>query len=91
MVKNGGNSFIFAQGILTKAVNVAPPTGPTYDITFVNVDGSQSVQTVNEGEVAIPPTGVNTEDRTFVSWPTVSEATTTQVIMPLLSQMILRS
>ncbi|EDM29222.1 iduronate-2-sulfatase [Lentisphaera araneosa HTCC2155] len=75
MVKNGGGSYIFAQEAFSlKAVNVAPPTGPTYDITFVNVDGSQTVQTVNEGEVAVPPLGTNTADKTFVSWPTVLEA-----------------
>ena len=75
MVKNGGGSYIFAQEAFSlKAVNVAPPTGSTYDITFVNVDGSQSVQTVNEGEVAVPPLGTNTADKTFVSWPTVLEA-----------------
>ena len=46
----------------------------TYAITFVNVDGSETVQTVAEN-VATPPAGVNTDTRTFTGWPTVAPAT----------------
>ena len=52
-----------------------PTTINTYDITFINVDNSQTVQTVNENEVATPPDGVNTTDKTFTGWPTVLPAT----------------
>ena len=35
IVKNGGGSYIFAQEAFSlKAINVAPPTGSTYDITL---------------------------------------------------------
>ncbi len=52
---------------------VVMPT--TYEITFINVDDSESTVTVNENEVATPPTGVDTAERTFTNWPTVVPAT----------------
>ena len=47
----------------------------TYEITFINVDGTETTQTVNENEVATPPAGVNTADKTFTAWPVVAPAT----------------
>ena len=47
---------------------------PTYEITFINVDDTQEVQTVNAGVVATPPAGVDTATRTFTGWPTVAAA-----------------
>ena len=45
-----------------------------YEITFINVDGSQTIQSVEEGGVAVPPTGVNTVNKTFTGWPTINVA-----------------
>ena len=42
---------------------------PTYTITFVNADHSISTELVNPGEVAVPPTGVNSQNKTFIAWP----------------------
>ena len=48
--------------------------GASYTITFVNVDDSVTTQTVQQGEVATPPAGVNTAERTFTGWPTIAPA-----------------
>jgi|GEM_PF-1191125 len=47
----------------------------TYTITFINVDDTETTQTVDEGEVATPPAGVDTATRTFTGWPTILAAT----------------
>ena len=54
---------------------VAPPPPPTYTITFINVDDSQTTEELEENEVATPPAGVNTATRTFTGWPTIDPAT----------------
>jgi len=47
----------------------------TYTITFINVDDTETTQTVDGGEVATPPAGVDTATRTFTGWPTILAAT----------------
>ncbi|MCH2204364.1 MAG: sialate O-acetylesterase [Lentisphaerales bacterium] len=46
----------------------------TYQINFINVDGSETSQTVNKEEVATPPAGLNTTDKKFTEWPTIKPA-----------------
>ena len=53
--------------------SVTAPT--TYTITFINVDGTETNQTVNAGDFAVPPVGVDTADKTFTAWPTIVAAT----------------
>ena len=74
LVRSGGSSTIFAYEAFSLQ-SLGGGGGSTYTITFVNVDGSQTSETVSEGEVATPPTGVNTSTRTFTAWPTIVPAT----------------
>ena len=68
---SGTLSFDTASSKVIFTFDSAPTT---YEITFINVDDSQVVQTVNAGVVATPPAGVNTATRTFTGWPTVAAA-----------------
>ena len=68
---SGTLSFDTASSKVIFTFDSAPTT---YEITFINVDDSEVVQTVNAGVVAIPPAGVNTDTRTFTGWPTVAPA-----------------
>ena len=75
LVKSGGANAIFAyEAFSLKSTDGGNPQPTTYEITFINVDGSQTIQTVNAGQVATPPPGVNTADKTFTAWPTVAPA-----------------
>ena len=49
---------------------LSEPAG-TFSITFINVDGAETVEIVDEGVLATPPKGVNTADKTFTAWPTI--------------------
>ena len=68
---NGNGEQIEADAIFGALVDLTP----TYTITFINVDGTQTTQTVDENVVATPPTGVSTVDKTFTGWPTIAPAT----------------
>ena len=64
-----------AQLFINTFIDSTPNPETTYEITFINVNGSQTNQTVNEGVIATPPEGVNTVDKTFTGWPTIEPAT----------------
>ena len=66
---NGTGEQIEAGAIFGALVDLTPCS-----ITFINVDGTVTTQTVEENEVATPPTGVSTVDKTFTSWPTIAPA-----------------
>ena len=67
---NGNGEQIEADAIFGALVDVIT----TYTITFINVDGSQTIQTVNEGDTPVPPAGVNDGDKVFTGWPTIVAA-----------------
>ena len=74
MVKNGGAAILMLEAFSLKLVSSTPVSDTNYDITFINVDGSQTVQNVAEGVVATPPAGVSTTDKSFTAWPTIEPA-----------------
>ena len=75
ITKSGGASFIVAQEAFSLKTVSLDPLATTYQINFINVDGSQTSQTVNEGVVATPPEGISTTDKTFTGWTTIAPAT----------------
>ena len=57
-------------------IDTFPIVTDGYTITFVNVDGSVTTQTVGEGVTPTPPTPINTDTRVFTAWsPTIVAAT----------------
>ncbi|WP_083913005.1 sialate O-acetylesterase [Rubritalea marina] len=69
------NHFAVGQANAQLFIDTFENTPTGYTITFVNVDGSQSSQSVSAGVVATPPAGVNSGNRTFTGWPTIAPAT----------------
>ena len=86
LVKTEGGNFIFAYEAFSLKSVGDNGGGTTYTITFINVDDSQTTQTVGENVVATPPAGVNTDTRTFTSWPTIAPATADATYTALYSE-----
>ena len=86
LVKSEGGNFILAYQAFSLASVGDNGGGTTYEIAFVNVDGTETTQTVNENVVATPPAGVNTDTRTFTSWPTIALATADATYTALYSE-----
>ena len=63
------------DSVTSKLIYTFDSVPTTYAITFINADDSQTIQTVNENQVATPPAGVSTDTRTFTGWPTIAPAT----------------
>ncbi|EDM29233.1 hypothetical protein LNTAR_22624 [Lentisphaera araneosa HTCC2155] len=76
LVKNGGGQAIFAHEAfsLKTLTTVPPPIQKTHETIFINVDGTETVETIHEGGIAVPPSGVSTADKTFTGWPNVKPA-----------------
>ncbi|VGO17699.1 hypothetical protein PDESU_06301 [Pontiella desulfatans] len=73
---NGAGEEVEADEIFDALVlDTGTGTGTTYEITFINVDRSETVEIAGVGEVAVPPPGVDTAYKMFTGWPTVLPAT----------------